>query len=389
MLAFGLLAACQRPKPQTAPAPRPTPNGGPVAGGMPSAPTAPGAPAAPAGSPAAAMAAMMAGGAGIGEPNPRPYGLVVTPGTRTRPGLVTTHQARGRLYFELPPAVLGKDMLIVRTLRGTQSPAGGIAGTTLAGNRLVRWERRENRVLLRGVEYRNVATDTTNPVSQAVGLVTYSPILAAFNVEAFGRDSAPVVEVTRAFVGGVPDLIQAPGPRPTPDPSRSFIESVNAYPANVEIEASQTFQAAPQLPAQPNPLAALFGPAPTGTELYHYSLVRLPDVPMQPRLYDERVGFFNTQRADFGTREQRVARRRFVNRWRLECSERREGNLCYPSAPSRTTSTRPRPRGSSSGPAAASRSGSPRSRPPASSRASSPARCRATRRPSSAARTPT
>jgi hypothetical protein len=209
MLACGVLSACQKRQPQTTPTPRPTQtNGtGPVAGGLPSGPAAPGAPAG-----AAAMAAMMAGaGAGIGEPSPRPYAAVVTPGTRSGSGLVGTHQARGRLYFEIPPAVLGKDMLIVRTLRGTQSPAGGIAGTTLAGNRLVRWERRENRVLLRGVEYRNVATDTTNPVSQAVGLVTYSPILAAFNVEAFGPDSAPVVEVTRAFLGGVPDLIQTFG----------------------------------------------------------------------------------------------------------------------------------------------------------------------------------
>ncbi len=335
-LASAVVAACRTPAPQTAPAPRPAQNGGPVAGGMPAMPTAPGAPSAPggAGSPAAAMAAMMAGaGVGIGEPNPRPYAAVVTPTTRTRAGLVTTHQARGRLYFELPPAVLGRDMLVVRTLRGTQAQAGGIPGTTLAGNRLVRWERRENRVLLRGVEYRNVVTDTTNPVAQAVEIVTYSPILAAFNVEAFGRDSAPVVEVTRLFTGGVAELVQggAAGARPQVDPSRSFVEAVSAYEQSVELEASHTFFSG-GAPAA-GPLAALLGAPPPGTELYHYSLVRLPDVPMRPRLYDERVGYFNTQRADFGTREQRVARRTFVNRWRLECSERRDGALCYPRKP--------------------------------------------------------
>ncbi len=210
LLAAVLLAACQRPRPEPAPAPRPAPNTGPIAGGLPSIPAVPATPGTPAGpggvgTPQAAVAAMMAGmGAGIGEPNPRPYAFVVTPGMRTQRGLVDTHQGRGRLYFELPPAVLGKDMLVVRTLRGTQAPAGGIPGTTLAGNRLVRWERRENRVLLRGVEYRNVATDTTNPVAQAVELVTFAPIVAAFNVEAFGRDSAPVVVVTRLFLGGVP-----------------------------------------------------------------------------------------------------------------------------------------------------------------------------------------
>ncbi len=331
-----LLAACRTRAPETAPSPRPAPraaqNGGPLAGGMPAVPTAPAAPGAAAGSPAAAVAAMMAGaGLGIGEPSPRPYGAIVTPAARTRRGLVTTHQARGRLYFELPPAVLGRDMLVVRTLRGTQAQTGGIPGTTLAGSRLVRWERREHRVLLRGVEYRNVVTDTTNPVAQGVELVTYSPILAAFNVEAFGRDSAPVVEVTRLFTGGVAELIAPPalGARPQVDPSRSFVEQVSAYPQSVELEASHTFFPG----GAAGPLAALLGAAPQGTELYHYSLVRLPDVPMRPRLFDERVGYFTTQRADFGTREQRVARRAFVNRWRLECSARREGGLCHPVRP--------------------------------------------------------
>ena len=171
-------------------------------------------------------------------------------------------------------------------------------------------------------------------IARAIPIVNYAPIVASFNVEAYGRDSAPVIEVSRLFLGGVSDLIQG-GPRGTPDPSRSFVEKVSTYPRNVEIEASQTFATLPQAPGggAPNPLAALLGSAPEGTQLYHYSLVRLPDQPMMPRLYDERVGFFNSQRADFGTREQRVARRRFANRWRLECSDRKEGNLCVPKKP--------------------------------------------------------
>ena len=341
MLACGVLAACQKQTPVTGASPRPQGQsasgnspGGPVAGGLPGTPGPAGTPTAGgAGQPPAGLAALAAA-AGGAEPQPRPYALVITPGTRTRPGLVTTHQGRGRLYFEIPVAQLGRDMLLVRSLRGTQSQPGGISGTTLAGDRTIRWERRDNRVLLRGVEYRNVVTDTTNPVARAVEIVTYQPIIAAFNVEAFGRDSAPVIEVSRLFTGGTPDLIQTLGPRGIPDPSRSFVESVAAYPGNVEIEASQTFASQPAVPTpQTNPLAGLFGAPPQGTELYHYSMVRLPDAPMMPRLYDERVGFFNTRRADFGTSEQRVARRTFVNRWRLECSDRREGDLCYPKKP--------------------------------------------------------
>ncbi|MDF1505220.1 zinc-dependent metalloprotease, partial [Roseisolibacter sp. H3M3-2] len=300
------------------------------------APGAPGTGAPGTGAPGAANPAALAGmlaaaGGAPGEPSPRPYPMVVTPGARSARGLLTTHQLRGRLLFEIPAAQLGKDMLVVRSLRGSQQPIGGIPGTTLAGSRLVRWERRDNRVLLRGANYQNVVGDTSNAIARALDIVAYAPIIAAFNVEAYGRDSAPVIDVSRLFLGGVPDLIVG-GPAGAPDPTRSFVERVATFERNVEVEASQTFASLPVAPA--NPLAALLGPtAPRGTEVYHFSLVRLPDAPMRPRLYDDRVGYFNTTQADFGTREQRVARRVFANRWRLECSDAREGALCLPRRP--------------------------------------------------------
>jgi hypothetical protein len=347
---LAVVGACQR-KPSTTPAPQPRPTGaaGNAAPGgtptpgtpTPGTPTPgtpnPGAPA-PGGAPAAGgmppgLAGLL-GGAGGGEPSPRPYGTVVTPGARTTRGLLTTHQLRGRLLFEIPTSQLNRDMLVVRSLRGSEQPIGGIPGTTLAGSRLIRWERRDNRVLLRGASYQNVVGDTAATIARALDIIAYAPIIAAFNVESYGRDSAAVIDVSRLFLGGAPDLIQG-GPAGAPDPSRSFIERVATFEKNVEVEASQTFASPPAgAGGAANPLAALLGGnAPRGTQLYHFSIVRLPDVPMQPRLFDERVGYFNTMQADFGTSEQRVARRTFANRWRLECSDRREGALCVPKKP--------------------------------------------------------
>jgi hypothetical protein len=221
-------------------------------------------------------------------------------------------------------------MLIVTSIRGTPA-AIGINGTLGGPNRLVRWERREGRVLLRAVSYRNVTSDTTIPSRNAVDLIRYEPIVAAFAIDAFGPDSAAVIDVTRLFTGGVPELAGG-GQRVNVDPSRSFIERVSTFEKNVEIEASQTFA---QLPAAAltNPALLLGTPLGATTELYHFSIVRLPDVPMTPRLADERVGYFGTQQLDFGAHEQRVARRTFINRWRLECSDQKAGALCYPVKP--------------------------------------------------------
>ena len=61
--------------------------------------------------------------------------------------------------------------------------------------------------------------------------------------------------------------------------------------------------------------------------------LKLPEQPMMPRRADERIGFFSVRRVDFGTDQQVAEPIEYITRWRLECSDRREGNLCYPKKP--------------------------------------------------------
>jgi uncharacterized protein DUF4953/uncharacterized protein DUF5117 len=50
----------------------------------------------------------------------------------------------------------------------------------------------------------------------------------------------------------------------------------------------------------------------------HYSMVKLPEHPMMPRLFDERVGYFSVRKYDYGVDEQRAPQRTYITRWRLE-----------------------------------------------------------------------
>ena len=50
---------------------------------------------------------------------------------------------------------------------------------------------------------------------------------------------------------------------------------------------------------------------------FHYSIAKLPDTPMRPRLADNRVGYFTTDRWDFTTDDRRVPIYHYANRWRL------------------------------------------------------------------------
>jgi hypothetical protein len=47
-------------------------------------------------------------------------------------------------------------------------------------------------------------------------------------------------------------------------------------------------------------------------------MVKLPERPMMPRLFDERVGYFTIRQIDYGRDEHRAPKRTYITRWRLE-----------------------------------------------------------------------
>jgi hypothetical protein len=115
--------------------------------------------------------------------------------------------------------------------------------------RVVRWERNADRLLLRSISVNAVADDSL-PIAQSVASNNYAPILGAFPIQAFGRDSASyVLDVTEFFSGDTPALtgLSADARRQYQvrrlDPARSYISTVRSFPMNVEVRHTQTFEA--------------------------------------------------------------------------------------------------------------------------------------------------
>ena len=102
---------------------------------------------------------------------------------------------------------------------------------------MLRFERRDNRVLLRGISNEIIASDTTSPVAGAVPASNVHPIIAVFNVEAYGPDSAPVIDVSRLFTQPPAELSPAQriGAGYTIDATRSWIERAASFPDNVNV----------------------------------------------------------------------------------------------------------------------------------------------------------
>ncbi|HEY7185555.1 MAG TPA: zinc-dependent metalloprotease [Vicinamibacterales bacterium] len=249
--------------------------------------------------------------------SPRPYDRVITKEAKSDPGVFTVHRIGDRLYYEIPASQLNKEFLWVSQIARTTVGAG--QGGQAVGSRVVKWERRNNRVFLRSVSY-DIVADRNLPIAQAVQAANNETILMAFNVETVGKDDAPVIDVTRLFTTEVPEFSARGRVRSRAfDASRSFVERAVSFPENIEVEATHTYSTGVELqgpqPAAANPNGARPGSA---SIVMHYSMVKLPENPMVPRLFDERVGYFTVQQYDYGRDEHRAQRRRYITKWRLE-----------------------------------------------------------------------
>jgi hypothetical protein len=271
------------------------------------------------------------GGGGRGgrgqEPEIRPYERVITKEARSDEGIFTVHRIKDRIYYEIPKDRLGREFLWVSQIAKTTLGAG--YGGQAAGNRVVKWDRRGDRILLRAVSY-DVIADSAAPIARAVDAANYNPIVMAFNIEALGKDEAAVIDVTRLFTSDVPEFSGRTrvGARAF-DAGRSFVERAVSFPENIEVEATHTYNNPPQEPGAagrggppaPVPPGGRGAPAlrpGSHSVLMHYSMVLLPEKPMQPRLFDERVGYFSTSKIDYSKDEHRAPQRRYITRWRLE-----------------------------------------------------------------------
>ena len=281
---------------------------------------------------------LSAGGEGRGDDadddDSQPYSDVVTEEAVTDSGMVHVHRVDDKILFEIPNDLFGREILLVS--RTAAVPDGMGYGGQKLNTQVLRWEKNGNkkdeRVFLRVVTHANVA-DEELPVAQAVRSANFETILRAFDVETLNDDStAVVIDVTSLFESDVQMLglhqrfREQYGLRSL-DSNRTYTEWVKSFPRNVEVRHVLTYNAqSPPSNATTNAVSVEM----------NQSMILLPDEPMQPRLYDERVGFFSVSQVDYGRSDQKVVTRRYVTRWRLEPSDTaafRRGELVDPVKP--------------------------------------------------------
>ncbi|MEM9391538.1 MAG: zinc-dependent metalloprotease [Bacteroidota bacterium] len=251
------------------------------------------------------------------KPQFKPYDEVITKKAISDDGLFTVHQVGEKYYYEVPFTMLEKDMLWVSRI--AKLPAGLGGGYVNAGSKMneqvVRWSRVQNSIHLKSISFSSVA-DEELPIFQSVADNNYAPVLAAFKIQAFDQDSAAaVIEVNDLFLkdiwalSGLPERFRKEYKVRSLDKARSFINRMQSYPENIEVRHDMTYSATSP------PSNSRSG---TISMQLSQSMYLLPEEPMQPRLFDKRVGWFTIRQIDYGSDALKSDEKRYIRRWRLE-----------------------------------------------------------------------
>ena len=105
------------------------------------------------------------GPGGAASQDPQPYEKVITKDAKSKDGIFKVHKVKDKYFYEIPKDQLGREFLWVTQIARTTLGVG-YGGQSL-GRRVVQWERNDNRILLRNINY-NVVADPKSTIAEAV-----------------------------------------------------------------------------------------------------------------------------------------------------------------------------------------------------------------------------
>lgn len=276
---------------------------------------------------------------------PKAYSSVITGKAASTYGFITVHKVDNNYYFEIPDSMMNRDILVVNRISkaptGKQKEKIGYPGDII-GSKVIRFENGpENKIFVREYSFRERSTDKDG-MYQSVKNSNIQPIVADFNLEAV-RDSGSV----RNYVINIGALAQKENALfsfdsqskediglTTFESNASYIDTLKAFPQNIELSTVVTYQ--PKKRKNYNSFLETGSPSTPLTYELNSSMVLLPKVPMKPRLFDPRVGYFTVSYTDFDSNPQGIEHKQLITRWRLEPKDEAaylRGELVEPKKP--------------------------------------------------------
>ena len=231
-------------------------------------------------------------------------------------GLFNTIQVKTDIYFEIPDTLFGRQFLVVNKLSQVPMEVNE-AGLNKGMNY-------ENKVIsfyhdkvAKKVWVKTIVPQVSSPKNDAITASVKDnfseSIIEVFDIEAQNSDSTAVaIKVNKIFDGNQKsfnDVLTNVGLGGSVKANLSYVENVKTFPENIVVKS--------QLTTSVNEggvdLAVTLGVT--------SNIVLLSTTPMQPRLADNRVGYFTEKHWFFNDAQHKMEDQRFITKWRLEPKE--------------------------------------------------------------------
>lgn len=234
-------------------------------------------------------------------------------------GLITLHQMDGKVYFELPVSLFGKDMLIGSTVTNVSDNGNAIVGAKPTAPLLVKFTRNKTNVQLREVSTEYVASESS--MDSALVKSHSDVILANPKIAAWTKDSTAVVfDMTNFFVGDNKKMppfdensVYGSYQRTQNYKSEnSYLVDVKAFSDNVSIKSCLSYEFSVSAQGK-----SIVKERPFTAEMTR-SIMLLKEKPYRPRMADYRIGYFFTEREQLNPSPATSKPIYFTNRWDLQ-----------------------------------------------------------------------
>jgi len=230
----------------------------------------------------------------------------------TQKGLFTVHRYKDTVYFEIPQSILHQDIMVINRLTKAPGGYGMYAGEELDEKTITFEKGPDSSIRIRYDLFINQA-DSASAIFKSVVSSSLNPVVESFPIKAYSDDSSSyVIDASkflrdRSLVNSIDGNTKLGKELNLVTMKDFYVESIHAYPINIEVRVSKNVTSKRGgIPGDPVTLET------------QTSFIALPKVPMQQRLFDPRVGYFADYYFAYGDHQQKVDRRQFILRWRLE-----------------------------------------------------------------------
>ncbi|HJT35018.1 MAG TPA: zinc-dependent metalloprotease [Pirellulales bacterium] len=227
-------------------------------------------------------------------------------------GLIKLHRKENQLYAEIGPHQLNRDFIVLISISRGIGEGMVLAGMSWGFGDDWLWQFRKVdesiQIVRRNVRFRAAHG---SPEEKAVKLAYTDSVLFSLPILTTSPSGAAVVDLNQVFMSDLPQI-----GRMLPGfffaSNKSSWDSAKGFDENVELEVAATYASSGMLELDTVPDSR------GATINVHYSISALPQTGYQPRMADDRVGYFLTAIKDYSKKSDEDRFIRYITRWDLQ-----------------------------------------------------------------------